>query len=242
MVSYNEPVAQRRPGTVSAAGYLMFLVAALIVINGIITLVTLGPVIDATRKAYASLPNADAVGSAAQVVTVILVVVTYLFAAGFVILGLLDLRGKNAARIVTWVLAGLSVLCFGCGAIGGATGGFGGGLGRGNTNGVDITEATRQINDAYPAWFKPTSLAITVINLLAVLAVIILLALPASNGYFRRGKNLADPAIPSLPYPPPPGYQAPGYQAPGSPPPGYQPPGSEPPYPPAPGTGTPPPQ
>ena len=40
-------------------------------------------------------------------------VVQLLFAAGFVVLGLLNSRGRNASRITTWVIGGLGVCCAG---------------------------------------------------------------------------------------------------------------------------------
>ena len=88
-----------------------------------------------------------------------------LLAAGFVIVALFDLRGSNAARIVSWVLGGIGVLCFGCGALGQAGGSALANLQRGSANGVNVQEATRRIQEAVPAWVAPIAVTIVIINL-----------------------------------------------------------------------------
>jgi hypothetical protein len=189
-LSYVVP-ERRRPGTVTAAGYLLIMVAVLLVINVVISAVTIGPTIEVMRKAYAGagIPNSDALVSFAQGVSIFAVVIYVLLAVGLGVLALLDLRGKNPARIVTWVLGGIGVCCLGCGTAGGATGGaFSGGFSQGQQTGgpkIDAAELTRQLNEAIPAWVRPVQTTITVLGLLALLAVILLLALPASNAYFR---------------------------------------------------------
>jgi hypothetical protein len=214
-----QPERTRRPGVVTAAAYLMILIAALEVINIIGTATSMNKVVDATRQAYAASPQVDTIVSATRAVQIVGLVVGLLFAAGYVILALLDLRGRYAARIVTWVLAGLSVLCFGCGAIGAAGSGLLSGMQRGNVNGVDAHEASRQINAATPAWVKALGFTTLGINLIASILVIILLALPAANAFFRRAGQVAEPPVPGLPYPATPGSEPSYPPVPGSPPP-----------------------
>jgi hypothetical protein len=189
-LSYVVP-ERRRPGTVTAAGYLLILVAVLLVVNVIISAVTIGPTIEVVRKAYAGagIPNSDALVSFFRGVSIFSVIIYVLLAVGLGVLALLDLRGKNPARIVTWVLGGIGVCCLGCGTAGGATSGsFSGGFSQGQQTGgpkIDAAELTRQLNEAIPAWVRPVQTTTTVVSLLALLAVILLLALPASNAYFR---------------------------------------------------------
>ncbi len=228
-MSYEVP-QQRRPGSVTTAGYLLYLVALVIVIDGVIAVVISSKLADATRAAYqaANVPNInpDTVASFAQTFTIITAVVYVLLAVGLAVLASLDLRGKNPARIVTWVLAGIGVLCFCAGTIGGAASGTLGGLGSTSTNGVNTADVQKQIMDAMPSWYQPTNIILSVVNLLALILVIILLALPASNKYFRKAPvgpvSTGDPGYPQ--YGTPPGGQPPY--------PGQQPPpGNEPPYP-----------
>jgi hypothetical protein len=171
--------------------------------------------------------SVDQIVSFVQGITIAVAVIYVIVAVGFLVLGLLNLRGANAARIVTWVIAGLGVLCFGCLASLSAAGG-GMSSRSGNVEGVDTQRATEEINNSVPAWSRPTSLAVLVIIVLAMILVIILLALPSSNAYFRR-EPVAEPPVPGMPYPsygPAPEYPP----APGSPPPAPPPPpGSTPP-------------
>jgi hypothetical protein len=229
-VSYVQP-QQRRPGTVTVAGFLLILVAVLVVAGGVITIATLGSYTEAVKRAYAAAGAANGSQIADQMSGVVYagaiigLIVNLLFAAGFVVLAMLNNRGKNPARIVTWVLAGLGVLCFGCSAASSASGGFTSGMFSGSTsNGVSPAEITRQIQDAIPSWLIPVQTAITVINLLALITVIILLAMPASNAFFRPAEpSMLDPGYPAYP----------GYPPAGNPPPppyGSQPPYGQPPY------------
>jgi hypothetical protein len=206
-VSYSQPVAapRQRPGVVTAAAYLMILVAVLLVVETVVSLSTLSTVVDATKKAYAGVPNMDQFTGLAQGAGIATAIVYVLVAAGYVVLALLNLRGANPARIVTWVLAGLGVLCFGCGLAGTAAQGSFSGMGNGNVNGVDVKAAAQQVQDALPSWVQPLQATITVVNLLAVITVIILLALPAANAFFRKRPEdvvVNDPNFPQYPYPP----------------------------------------
>jgi hypothetical protein len=203
-VSYSQPVAvpRKRPGVVTAAAYLMILVAVLIVVSTVVNLSLLGTTIDAMKKAYAGVPNFDQVGSFTRGIAIAGSVFYVLVAVGYVVLALFNLRGANPARIVTWVLAGVGVLCFGCGLAQQTTGGLSN-MGGGNTNGVDVKAAAQQVADALPSWAAPLLTTIAVVNLLAVIVVIILLALPAANEFFRkRPEDVVDPAFPQYPYPP----------------------------------------
>jgi len=203
-VSYSQPQAARRPGIVTTAAYLMVLVGVLELVNAIANLLTMNTILDAARRAYTGLPNADTVIAAMRASQIAGVALAVLVAVGFVILAAFNLRGSNAARIVTWVVTGIGVLCFGCGAIGVAATGFLTNLQPGSTAGPDPGDAARRISAATPGWLKPTSLTIEIVNLLAVILIIILLALPAANEYFRRRGAMAE--IPVMPYPSVPGY------------------------------------
>src|SRR5690349_10801639 len=93
----------------------MILAALFIVAAAVALLATSGPVVDAARNAYtAPPPKPDQVASGVRLVFIIIAAIYLLVAIGEVLLGVFDLRGSNAARIVTWVFNGLVVLCFGC--------------------------------------------------------------------------------------------------------------------------------
>jgi hypothetical protein len=83
----------------------------------------------------------------------------------FVVLGVLVLRGNNAARITVWVFSGLSLLCLGVGAA------------------SSVLSPTMQFA---PGWYRTYSLVSLVLSLVVNVAIIVLLARRPSNDYFRK--------------------------------------------------------
>lgn len=223
-----------RPATVTISSYLLLLTALFFAISAVIGLATLGTVMDVYRDAYAGTSVAGA-ESVIAIFAVLGAVIQLLLAATFVVLAVLNNRGRNASRITTWVLGGLGVCCTGLNAGGSAFGNLGGGTTGGDLPNPD--EVQRRLTDALPGWVGPVTTLMAVLSLLALLAVIILLALPASNAFFRKPTAGDQPPMPGAAYPPYPSY--PGQQPPypGSPGPGQQPP-----YPGGPGSGQQPPQ
>lgn len=213
----------RRPGAVTAASYLLFLVAVVIVIDAIIGIATASAVKDATLKAYqsAGITNADSLSAGVTGGIIVFSVVYILLAAGLVVLGALDLRGKNPARIVTWVLAGIGVLCFCFASVGNLASGAILNSTPTSANGTSAADIQKSLNDALPGWLHPAQTALAIVNLLALILVIILLALPASNRFFRKAPVAPAPTI-DPGYPPYPGQQPPYPQPPA---------GNDPPYP-----------
>ncbi len=194
----------KRPAVVTLAGALLIAAAAILVIRSLISLPYLGDVSDAARHAYAGStdPNltGDRMATIIKATTIGSAVVSVLIAAGFAIFAVLDLRGNNVGRILTWIFAGIGVLCCGLGsAIGGATSSMSTGSSK-NAGGIDTKAATDQINDAYPSWVTPTTTVLTVLMTVALLVVIVLLLLPAANPYFRKDKT--PPVVPGAVEPP----------------------------------------
>jgi len=187
---------------------LLIAAAALLVVRSLIGLPYLSDVTDAARAAYANStdPNltGDPLATIIRASTIGSAVVAIILAAGYAIFAVLDLRGSNVGRILTWIFAGIGVLCCGVGsAIGGASSSLT--SGSKSSNGIDTKAATDQINNAYPSWYVPTSVVITVLFSLLLLAVIILLLLPAANPYFKRGRAAQvtppgqEPPYPTMP-------------------------------------------
>ncbi|WP_204296645.1 hypothetical protein [Actinoplanes campanulatus] len=156
-----------------------------------------------------------------------------LIAVGLVVLAIFNNRGKNGARITTWVIAGLGLCCNSLG-LGGTVAGTAIG---GTAPSTEQAQIEADVAAAMPGWYDAISLLTSVITVLALLGAIILLALPPSNAFFRRPVPW-NPAMPYGPYPSLPGQPGfpvqPGYphQAghPAQPQPGFYP---QPPYPPA---------
>ncbi len=205
-MSVMEPGARRRPGTATAAGYLMILAAILIVGAAVVLLATAGPVVNAARDAYtAPPPKPDQVAAGVRLVFIVFAAIYLLVAVGEVILGVFDLRGSKAARIITWVFNGLGVLCFGClGLLS-----LGGNRNPGtitstpNQDGVDPAKFSKAITDAVPSWSGPSMGVLLTLTEPALIVSIVLLALPASNAYYAGRQDMGEPGYPGAPgYPP----------------------------------------
>ncbi len=203
----------------SAAGYLFILAAILWIISSLLPLASINKVADAARAAFANCtnPKPDTVANLIKGLTIGAAVLFVIIAIGAIILGTFVLRGSRAARIITWVAAGLGVILQGCqGVSAGLSGSFSGfNTSSSSSSCVDSKTLNDQIKAAQPSWLRPTSTTLAIIMLLALIVVIILLALPASNAFFRKGgpaapgvPGVADPAYPNLPYPPYPGQPA----------------------------------
>jgi hypothetical protein len=185
---------------------------------------------------YANTPQGSSVATGVRVGLIATAIIYLILAVGIAVLATFNLRGSNVTRIITWVVAGLGVLCYSCGLVGTGVSGSLTNFSGGSVNGVDTAELARRVKAAQPSWLQPTTIVIDVIGLLAVILVIILLALPSSSAYFRKQPpaQYADPGFPQMPYPSVPGYPQPGQppaaQPPASgPPPQQQPPQEQPP-------------
>lgn len=229
-MAYAVTPARERPAAVTAAAALLYVTAGLQLASLAVTLATL-PAIQQVILDSPELDDsaADAFRSGFTIVKFGVGCFYVLFAAGFAVLGAFVGRGKQGARITTWVLAGIMTICTGCGLFSNGTSsftsGFAGGMSDSNSQ---VTIDPADIEAALPAWAAPASTALSVLSFLCLVAIIVLLAVPASNDYFR-------PAPPAWT---PPAYYPPGGMVPGAYPPGTVPPPGA--YPPPPGT-TPPP-
>ena len=213
------PVQRPRPGAVTAAVYILFALAVLQLINVVVQLSTVGSTVDAIRDYATEAGDAttgNAIATVTQVVAYVGGVLSLVFAAAFAILGLLVGKGRNAARITTWVLAGISLCCGVFGLVGSAAGSLTQGGDSGSA--IDSAELARRIEAAVPSWSTPVTTTLAIVGVASSLALVILLALPASNDFFRKPADTG--------WEPPGGYPPaggdPGF---GAPPPGGPPPG-----------------
>jgi hypothetical protein len=196
---------------VTVATYLLYAVAVIEVINAILTFATTGRMADAVRDAYAGTEaeGAEAIVNGAFVFGA---VINLLIGLGFAALGYFNSRGKNPSRIVTWVIGGIAICCFGINLSGNALLGAMESAGTSDSSTWQDDDIQARLDSALPSWFEPTTTALAAISLLAILAVVILLALPASNDFFRKQKASGwDPSTGYPPYPGQPGGQYPAY-------------------------------
>jgi hypothetical protein len=192
-----QPAAQQRPTTVTIASSLLYVVAAVQVISAIVSFAMIGPYKAAYAKALEGTGVEGVDGMVSGVATVTLVgaaIIALVLTIGYVLLGIFVGKGRNGARITTWVIGGISLCCLGLGTIGTLTGraSF---QGSGDINGRSSAEVARILQDELPGWYQPVSAGLTALSFLCVLAVIILLALPASQPYFRKQELLWQPPV-----------------------------------------------
>ncbi|GAA1748115.1 hypothetical protein [Luedemannella helvata] len=221
-----------RPTVVTAAVGLLYAAAGILFLLGIISISNAGTMSDVYEEAYRGTSAESAggtIGTASSWGSGALYIV---FAIVMLVLAIFVGRGKQPARITTWVVAGLVALCCGCGGILGAASGS---LTDSLTSGAepapgqpDPAELQRLLDDRLPSWYTPATTTLAILLTLACLAVVILLALPAAHPYFRKEPEVW---LPPTNWPPAPG--TPGYPgtpgAPGTP-------GTDPNQPPAPPT------
>jgi hypothetical protein len=196
--SFPAPAARTRPGTVTAAGYLLFGMALLSLVGLITALASYPTIRDVYADAYKGTPMENSSGAIAIATLAVSIVTVLLFGVGTAILTPFVLKGKQPARIIAWVLCGLVACC----QVGGLASSALSGASftrSGTTNGVDVQQVQKQLTESLPDWVRPVELASG--GLLVVLAIVaaVLLALPASHPFFRKQpEQWAPPAYPTV--------------------------------------------
>jgi len=218
-----------RPGSVAAVVWTQFLTAALLVVTAIAMFVAQSAVKDVTLEEVRNDPSfegsgvtADDVGTFITITFAVVAGVYLLFAIFYVILGLLNSKGKRAARVLSWILSGIALLCCGIGGLIGQVGSA-----TYSMNGTEYQdEMTQAIEDATPGWVAALDWITLLAFIVGSLLIIILLAVPASNEFFRKEEPPVGPYPGQPPYGGQPGQPPYGQQPPppGQPPYGQQPP------------------
>jgi hypothetical protein len=191
---------RRRPGTVTAATWLLLLAALLFVVSGIATLAVSGTLADVYREAYEGYDELEGVAGTLAASDIAVAALRLLFGLGYGVLALFNHRGSNPSRIVTWVAGGLALCCAGAALVSAA---LLSGVQMEPGQGPDPDEVARMVDAALPDWYTPLTNVATLVMLPALIAVLILLALPPSNVFFRRPPAEPPPGGPSVAYPPP---------------------------------------
>lgn len=193
---------RQRPGSVLAGVVFMFTVAALGVITAAITLAAIGQIVNRFRN-RASLTAAtpeeiDNLAAGIQVLTIGLAILILIFALVLAGLAFGVQRGSNVARILTWVLVGLGILCNCCGLFGAIGQTNVSTFGTPDMNRQTADQLARALQDAYPSWWLGFSGGLSGLQLLGYIAIAILLALPSANAFFRRPVPQWQPPPPAM--------------------------------------------
>jgi len=208
--------APRRPVSVVSASALLILMAVVGLGYAVATLAIAPGTVDRFRAAAGvSSVDVDGFVTVVWIGAALSAVLAVILFALYIVLALGLRRGSNAARIASWVVAGLGLLA-GC-----AT-----------TTTVAVERSgdpvqgslSAALSDAYPGSWIPLNVALAVAQMLGyVLVGVLLLASPGT--FFGR----APKPLPADPFAAP-GYGAPGGAAPGYGAPGYGAPGATPTY------------
>ncbi len=186
-----------RPGTVSFASFMLYLLALIcLILAGLGVYASTFATHDALVRIYtdAGYPK-DQVDTIAKFEPIgaygsagVLVVLAILF----LLLGVFVGKGKQWARITTWIVAGLFACCCGVGSISSAASSsmF---SGVGSQNGIDAKKAAEDIAALTPSWIQPVDVTLGVIGIVCSLIAIILLALPPSHPFFRKAEPVWTP-------------------------------------------------
>jgi hypothetical protein len=196
-----------RPSTVNLAVYLLYAAAGIELINIILSLAYAGALADGQKKAVAGTSQENAGLSSAVTGTITVVI-------GVIIIVLLSLlavyvgKGKQIARILTWVLGGIAACCtigaFGFAAIGGEAAWT-----EARKTDPDLPTWDRYNELVYsevPGWYQPVTTVLGILLVVAILGAIVLLALPPSHPYFRKVEQQWEPPVPGTGDPGYPGY------------------------------------
>lgn len=204
------PPPKTRPSAVDTASTLLWVVVATQVISLIVALLPNDKLSAALDEFNRDHPDFQGSETFTLIAGIIGVGITTAIAVSLGVLAVFLRRGSQPARVTTWVLGGLLALCQVCGLAGTALSSSM----SGNTDNAEFDEYTRIIEENTPAWQTTANVILTLIALGALIAVIVLLALPASNDYFRKQQEVW---VPPTDYPGGGGY---GQTPPMAPPPG----------------------
>lgn len=210
--------APGRPMTVTISSLLLYLVAAMQLAAAALVVSTIGPVTEVYQDIIDDAQSSDDVAAVFEFVLVATAVFYALIAIGLGVLAIFNSLGKNGSRVTTWVFAGLGLCCNAFSLTGSAASTLASGAADSSYQQAQIEQ---QLETTLPSWYEAVGLLTTGVTVLGLLGAIVLLALPASNAYFRKPAAW-NPAMPYPPYQGQPGYPAqPGYPQPGYPQAGY---------------------
>jgi hypothetical protein len=190
--------SQTRPASVTTATLLMYAVVVLQVIGIIVSVAIYPDMKKAYELAFKDTTAASTAGTIATVTVFVGSAVSLLLAIGYGVLAMLVGRGKNVARIITWVVTGISLCCFGSN-IASSSGSMNFGSSGGN-GGPDPKEVARVVKEALPSWLGPVTVTIAVVEMLLAVLIIVLLLLPSANAFFsKKPPQVWEPPVPPAP-------------------------------------------
>ena len=185
-----------RPSTVNLAVYLLYAAAGLELINIIISLAYSSALVEGAKKAVAG-TSQEGAGFGQGATGIITVVIGALIIVLLVLLAVFVGKGKQVARILTWVLGGIAACCT-LAAFASTV------LLKSSWEQLRKDEPSLPTWDRYnellysevPGWYQPVTTVLGICWSWRSWAAIVLLALPASHPYFRKVEQQWEPPVP----------------------------------------------
>lgn len=193
-MSVPDPAPASRPAAVTAAAAVMIFMAAAGLVNAVVGLAGISGVVDRYRDAAsridASASEIDTLAAVAWGTVIAAAALAVVCAVLLTALAFGNLRGINGARVATWFLCGLGLLCGACAwlAVAGQAG-----LSWNVSDDRGTEQLTQALTDAYPAWWIVLNGVCAGGQALGYLVVAVLLALPAAHPHFRRRQAATQP-------------------------------------------------
>jgi hypothetical protein len=186
-----------RPGTVSFAGVLLYLLVLISLISAGLdiyqsTFLKKDKLLAIYEAGGYSKEQADVAATAAPIALYVAAGFAVVLAIVYLFLAIFVGKGKQWARVTTWVVAGLFGACCNLfGVLGSAASSSLSGFGA-PTN-IDSKKIAEDSQALLPSWSQPVGIAVAAIVLIVALGVVILLALPPSHPYFRKAEPVWTP-------------------------------------------------
>ncbi|GAA2320061.1 hypothetical protein GCM10009853_092710 [Glycomyces scopariae] len=185
-----QPTGRNRPGAVSAAVWIQILLALFLVAQAVVGFLYGADAQDAAEaeleaQGFSTSDLPDGFTFEGGGVNAIVMIA---FAVLLVVFALLNAAGNRVGRILTWIVQPLVLICSGVlafGIIAGAAS-LDAGLEASGTEGIDAQALMDAAYGAYPSWTPVVDYGVVALGVLGSLLVVILLALPAANAYFRK--------------------------------------------------------
>lgn len=194
-----------RPAVVTLAAAVMVVMGIVGLVNALAGLATMQGIVErfriAAQRTDASPSDIDAISAFGWMTVIVAAVVGVVLAVLLTVLAVGNLRGSNGARIATWIVCGLGLICGCCGlvvAIGQSA------VPVSTAAGDRVTQdLLRALTEEYPPWWVWLNAGLSAAQALGYLVVALLLALPAANAFFRRTPAQRQQPIPPTPELPP---------------------------------------
>lgn len=193
-----------RPGTVSLASVLLYVLALVSLISAGIeiyqsTFMTKEKLLTIYENGGYPKDQADVAASVGPLSLYIAAGLAVVLGIIYILLAVFVGKGKQWARITTWIVAGIFGACCNLLGVVFSAAGTSSMSGFGAPKGIDTKKIAEDTAALFPSWLQAVGTVLSVVVLLSALGAVILLALPPSHPYFRKAEPVWTP--PTYPAP-----------------------------------------